>query len=151
MSEELTATDVFEAVKISFRQSKDGYIVSFSVHPNDVPASLFTDPVGSRYSVGIVQLDTDMASKPPPSKAVQVAGMLCRNADFRSYLHARYRAPGGMDEEDAASFLHEVLNVQSRAELASKPQAAKTMMEIADEFRTWNSKHQGSRPNLDEF
>lgn len=42
----------FEALKYALRQSKDGVIVSFVVHPNDVTDGLLALPIGTRMMVG---------------------------------------------------------------------------------------------------
>ena len=44
------ATVNFEAVKIAMRQDKNGYVLTLSVHPDDVPESLLRNWVGSRSS-----------------------------------------------------------------------------------------------------
>lgn len=44
----------FEGVKYAFRQSKDGVIISFVVHPNEVPAELSTSAIGARWRIDIV-------------------------------------------------------------------------------------------------
>lgn len=41
----------FEAVKYAYRQSKDGFVLSFVVHPSDMPDELATAAIGSRFMV----------------------------------------------------------------------------------------------------
>ena len=58
-----TKTDVpnvsFEAVKTSMMQDKNGTNIRLTIHPNDVPAELHKDWVGSRYMVVMVKLKED--------------------------------------------------------------------------------------------
>ena len=58
-----TQTDVpnvsFEAVKTSMMQDKNGTNIRLTIHPNDVPAELHKDWVGSRYMVVMVKLKED--------------------------------------------------------------------------------------------
>ena len=58
-----TKTDVpnvsFEAVKTSILQDKNGTNIRLTIHPNDVPAELHKDWVGSRYMVVMVKLKED--------------------------------------------------------------------------------------------
>ncbi len=48
-----------EARKAFFRQSKDGYVVSFVVHPNEMPDSLATAPLGQRYMLALAMIGDD--------------------------------------------------------------------------------------------
>ena len=49
----------FEAVKTSMMQDKNGTNIRLTIHPNDVPAELHKDWVGSRYMVVMVKLNDD--------------------------------------------------------------------------------------------
>ena len=49
----------FEGVKHAYRQTKDGVVISFVVHPHDVPKGLADAPLGSRYIVALVQVGDD--------------------------------------------------------------------------------------------
>ena len=53
----------FEAVKTSMSQSKAGTILRLAIHPNEVPANLHTDWVGSRYMVAMVKLNEQDGSE----------------------------------------------------------------------------------------
>lgn len=52
-----------EARKIAYRQSKDGIVVSFVLHPNEVPDGLTLAPLGQRYVLALVALDDDETPK----------------------------------------------------------------------------------------
>ena len=58
-----TKTDVpnvsFEAVKTSMMQDKNGTNIRLTIHPNDVPAELHKDWVGSSYMVVMVMFNDD--------------------------------------------------------------------------------------------
>lgn len=58
----------FEGVKAAYRQTKDGVVVSFVVHPHDVPDALATAALGSRYIVALVQVGDDEKPIPPAEK-----------------------------------------------------------------------------------
>lgn len=45
-----------EVVMCAFRKTKDGTVVSFTVHPNDMPELLSNAHVGTRFMLGIVEL-----------------------------------------------------------------------------------------------
>ena len=48
-----------DAIKIAYRQNKEGFVVSFSIHPQDMPAELANAPVGSQWQLQLVELDDD--------------------------------------------------------------------------------------------
>lgn len=41
----------FEAIKYAYRQTKDGFVLSFVVHPSDMPDDMATAPIGQRFMV----------------------------------------------------------------------------------------------------
>jgi hypothetical protein len=49
----------FEAKKHAYRQTQDGIVISFVMHPNDVAAALATAPLGTRYMVAFVEMGDD--------------------------------------------------------------------------------------------
>lgn len=60
MEEESRVPNInFEAVKTSMMQDKNGTNIRLTIHPNDVPAELHKDWVGSRYMVVMVKLNDD--------------------------------------------------------------------------------------------
>lgn len=140
----------FEAVKTSMSQSKQGTILRLALHPNEVPPSLHTDWVGSRYMIAMVKLSDD--DKPEISdqqretdKLIASAGMLCRNPEFADFLHDR----GYMDdnayiesnyderESVAVDSLRKTLDITSRSELKTNSQAREKFKSITEEFTRW--------------
>jgi hypothetical protein len=53
-----------EAKKIAYRQSRDGLVVSFVIHPNDMPDALAVAPLGQRYMLALAAIGDD--EKPTP-------------------------------------------------------------------------------------
>lgn len=50
----------FEARKSGLRQDKDGeFVVSFKIHPDDLPTVLLKASYGTRYQVGMVEVGDD--------------------------------------------------------------------------------------------
>lgn len=45
------------AKKIAYRQSKDGMVISFVLHPQEVPDKLATDQIGTSYMLALVEID----------------------------------------------------------------------------------------------
>lgn len=52
-------TGHFEAKKHAYRQTQDGIVVSFVIHPNDVDAAFAVAPLGTRYMVGFAEIGED--------------------------------------------------------------------------------------------
>lgn len=54
----------FEARKWSYRQTKEGVVVSLLIHPNDVPAELATSALGTIYMIGFAEVDPNTGDVP---------------------------------------------------------------------------------------
>ena len=129
----------FEAVKISLKQDKSGVILTLAIHPNEVPPSLFTDWVGSRYIAALVKLDDEDKPVEPEDakegrKAVQMAGALCREAKFQNWL-VRYGEAFEVSEEEAAATICAMLSIESRSELKTDHHARKRFLDIVEHFK----------------
>ena len=44
-------TSQFEAVKVAIKQDKTGYVLTLSIHPDEIPEEVMRDFVGARYQV----------------------------------------------------------------------------------------------------
>lgn len=131
----------FEGIKTGLRQSKEGYMLTLAVHPEDVPDDLMRDYVGSRYMVVMVRIGDD--EKPmnreqsfPGDTAVQVAGLLCRDPEFWDFLHDS----GWLEDKNEVSckeFLHTFLHIDSRKELKTSSEARDLFKQIRKSFESW--------------
>jgi hypothetical protein len=72
----MTAAFHFEAKKYALRQAKDGVIVSFVVHPDDVVAELLSAPIGEHYVVALAPYSEEAPKQEPiePIGMVPLAG-----------------------------------------------------------------------------
>jgi len=133
-------TSQFEAVKVAIKQDKTGYVLTLSIHPDEIPDEVLRDFVGARYQVVMVRLNGE--EKPMdreqdlPKDLVQLAGILCNDQKFHDWLFSL-----GFIEVPSATastnWMRLELGVQSRAELKANPAAAKTLLHINEEFKTW--------------
>lgn len=57
----------FESQKHAYRQTKNGTIVSFILHPNDVDPSFATAPLGTRFMIGYQEMDDNEIPGSKPS------------------------------------------------------------------------------------
>lgn len=133
-------TSQFEAVKVALKQDRTGYVLTVSIHPDEVPEEILRDFVGSRYQVVMVRLTEEerpMNREQELAKdMVRTAGMLCRDEKFWQFL---FEAGEIIDksEEEATTWLKEYLKVKSRSEISESAAATEKMMGIKQEFQTW--------------
>lgn len=133
-------TSQFEAVKVAIKQDKTGYVLTLSVHPDEIPDEVMRDFVGARYQVVMVRLNGE--EKPMnrehdlPRDLVQLAGILCNDARFHVWLVSL----GFIHEastKSATDWLRSELRIQSRTELKTNPEAAQILLNINEEFKAW--------------
>lgn len=60
-----------EAIKYAYRQTREGVVVSFVIHPSDIPPALQVSPIGARYVLALVELDdTEQPKEAAPDRKV---------------------------------------------------------------------------------
>lgn len=154
-----------EAIKYSYRQSKDGIVVSFLIHPQHVPDGLAVAALGTRYIVALVELGDDETPRPPKRKEVtpeprpdtkskptshatggarswdelsstQQAGIRCKEPAFWRYLRDRQYIQTE-SEKEAASFVHKYCDVVSRRDIDKSSFAIEQWDNLDDGFQDW--------------
>jgi len=133
----------FEGVKVALKQDRTGYVLTLSMHPDDIPEELLRDFVGARYQVVMVRIGADESPLNREEfigdKTVRIAGLLCRDPKFWKYLY-----DGGQifeeEEEMATDWLRHRLNIKSRSELKTREIARIEFYTILEEFNKWNKK-----------
>ena len=136
----------FEAIKYAYRQTKDGFVLSFVVHPSDMPDDMATAPIGQRFMVaygaitdsgagastaarervGDASTREDEAagaavSSSPTRTNSQRAAFLLKNPDFRRFLSALAgdTPPTVTTEEQANKNLKDHFGITSKTALDS--------------------------------
>ena len=99
----------FEARKVALKQDRTGFILTLSLHPDEVPEEILRDFVGARYACAVVRIQDD-ESPTPYDNRVQKAGMLCRDPDFQEFLMCD-------NETDCIHMLCKRCGIDSRTEL----------------------------------
>ena len=134
----------FEGVKVALKQDKTGYVLTLSMHPDDIPEELLRDFVGARYQVVMVRIGADESPLNREEfigdKYVRIAGLLCRDPKFWKYLCD----DGQIFEEEeamATEWLRHCLNIQSRSELKTNEMARISFNRILKEFNEWRKKN----------
>lgn len=140
-----------EAIKMAWRQDKDGYVLTLRVHPNDAQRELMADAIGTIYQVSLRK--DGQQDNPSINRGVQAAGILCRSPLFQAHLRDRYRRADIVDEASAVQLICDVVGVESRAEIKLSQTAQAKMMEIANGFRKWHASlnDRGGEEGVDEF
>lgn len=131
----------FEAVKVAIKQDKTGYVLTLSIHPDDLDESVLRDFVGSRYQVVMVRIDgneqpMDREAEFLGDKMVRVAGMLCKDTDFWKYLYDDTQI-FEESEKEATEWLRNYLGIQSRAELKTNGEAQGLLGKLVKEYNAW--------------
>lgn len=134
----------FEGVKVALKQDKTGYVLTLSLHPDEIPEDLLRDFVGARYQVVMVRLDgheepMDRQNEFEGDRAIRIAGLLCRDPKFWEYLYEDNQILEAKEKE-ATDWLRDYLNIPSRSELKTNPQARILLDKIHKEYNEWTRK-----------
>lgn len=116
----------FEARKVALKQDRTGYVLTLSLHPDEIPVELLRDFVGSRYGCALVRIQDD-ETPTTYSNRVQRAGMLCRAESFQDFL-------GVLGEDEAAAELCKRCGIESRSELNGNQEAQMAFDALVSEY-----------------
>jgi hypothetical protein len=148
-------SESFEAIKYALRQSKDGVVVSFVVHPSDVSPALMALAVGARVQVEWAEIGDD--EKPvvkPPQAAVtekpkrkfhemslaQQCATRCKDIRFHEYLQERWPFVWEHENGNVAKIVREELHVESRSELGKGNHDADNLWrELEADYQQWQT------------
>lgn len=139
----MTDTIQFESIKAGLKQSKDGYVLTLAVHPDELPDALMRDFVGSRYVVVMVRLGDDeqpmnREGEFPGDHAVKTAGILCREKEFWQWLHDKEWLME-KNEKACAEWLCSYLDIESRKELKTNEEARELFNRLKASYYAWKN------------
>ena len=121
----------FEARKVALKQDRTGFILTLSIHPDEIPEELLRDFVGARYGCALVRIQDD-ESATPYNNRVQQAAILCKQQSFWDFL-------GSPESEDeAAAALCKLLGVESRSELNGNKNAQEKFDDLIKRYEANN-------------
>lgn len=152
-----------EAKKHAFRQTQDGVVVSFVLHPQDVPSDLALAVLGTRYMLALVEIGDDEqpkegssngrasvskteneGSNPSPSARswhdmmpAQQAGILCNEKSFETFLREQHAQAFHKSDYDPAGCIRIICGVTSRSHIVPGTAAAGAWRIIARDYRAW--------------
>jgi hypothetical protein len=124
----------FEARKVALKQDRTGFILTLSVHPDEIPEELMRDFVGARYGCALVRIQDD-ESPTPYNNRVQQAAILCKRENFWEFLVVK-------NEEEAAESLCGYLGITSRSELNGNKVAQERFDEMVKRYEATNDPFQ---------
>ncbi len=116
----------FECRKVALKQDRTGFILTLSVHPDEIPEELLRDFVGARYGCALVRIQDD-ESTTEYSNRTKKAGILCRDGRFQDFLETS-------SEDEAAVELCKRCGITSRTELHGNVHAKNIFDDLVKEF-----------------
>jgi hypothetical protein len=131
----------FECMKVGLKQDKNGYVIAFSLHPDDAPSIMLQDAVGTEYQVVMVRLDShdapiDRQDEFSADRAIRISGMLCRDPKFWDYLYAKSDI-ATKDYETVTQWLRFYLDLESRSQLKTNIEAQNKLDALYREYTAW--------------
>lgn len=120
----------FEARKVALKQDRTGYVLTLSLHPDEIPDELLRDFVGARYACAMVRIQDD-ESPTPYENRVQKAAILCKRENFWEFFSVT-------NENEAADALCRYLGIESRAELNGNKAAQEAFDKLVKEYEDSN-------------
>jgi hypothetical protein len=120
----------FEARKVALKQDRTGYVLTLSLHPDEIPEELLRDFVGARYACALVRIQDD-ESPTPYENRVQKAAILCKKTDFMDFI-------GAITEDMAARKLCQACGITSRSELNGNVEAQQKFDDLVKDYENAN-------------
>jgi hypothetical protein len=122
----------------AMRKSKDGIIISFVLHPDDVSQSLMRAPIGTCYLAALVEkleeeseeADTKLKKGPLAREAV----MACNKAAFVVFLHETHPHINGVN---SAEKVRTICGVKSRREFDTDPAKGRLWEQLHGKYLGW--------------
>lgn len=133
-------TSQFEGVKVAIKQDRTGYVLTLSVHPDEIPNEILRDFVGARYQVVMVRLGEDErpVNRDNFIDVVKISAIVSKDPQFYRWLDETGESFAA-DEAYAVDWLYAKCGIKSRAELRVNGEAAKIFLSINEEFKQWKN------------
>lgn len=129
-----------EARKWSYRQTKEGVIISFLLHPNELPDGLALAPLGTRFMLAVCEINDQEDPAPPKEKTprpfqqitpANQAGILCDDLPFQKFIKET------LGSDDAAESVRLICGVTSRSNIKPGTETARRWASIVSDYRAW--------------
>ncbi len=120
----------FEARKVALKQDRTGYVLTLSLHPDEIPDELLRDFVGARYACALVRINDDESPVVYNSR-VQKAAILCKDPPFMKWMNC-------VDETDTTNSLCFDCGIKSRTELHGNKDAQARFDQLLKDYEDFN-------------
>ena len=125
----------YEAVKVALKQDRTGFMLTMSIHPDEIPDELMRDFVGARYGVAMARIEDNETPKQYDNR-VKKSGILCRSRKFQLWLKKENELTVD-SEEDAVEAIHRICGINSRTELNGNRDAQHKFDEMVNDYEQW--------------
>jgi hypothetical protein len=144
------AAQSFESSLMILRKDKNGWVIGFSVHPNEAPAELLDARLGTRFRQVLFQIDDNEQPIPvrQPGQLVDIsgykdspiseAGKICRNKEFQAWIVCRTHGGGkevGLDEKAIDEYQRHLQAAEKRSSMYETLSAHMLRLECGIESR----------------
>lgn len=153
-------TGTIELKKYSLRQTREGTIIAFVVHPNDAPVWLSSDPIGTVYAAALVRMDEEGGGPSPVARQNTAeppldeygggtpkrkltwdelpyrtqSGIRCNDERFTRFLEDEYVVQALATDADRVRY---ICGVESRSELIKGTPAGDRWHDLDLQFQAW--------------
>jgi len=155
----MTTERPIEVKKHAYRQTQDGIVISFVVHPNDVSPALAAAPLGTRYGCALVEIRDDETPVSPEQQSArakpekdrkrwigkkwhelppsQQAAIRCNEGKFWEFLGQQKIGAKVFGDSEAAAAVRRLCDVASRKNLDTDGFAAGLWRSLDSDYRFW--------------
>jgi hypothetical protein len=140
----MTEAIPIEVRKIGYRQStKDGMVISFAVHPEDMRAEVAAAGLGTRYMMALVEIGDDEKPVEKPKEKrdyslPQRVAMVCNEPAFEKFLcETEFEDRFMPDKDQVATHVRYLCGVDSRSEILPGTEAARKWDELHGKYLGW--------------
>lgn len=126
------------------KQDRTGFVLTLSLHPDEIPVELLRDFVGARYACALVRIQDD-ESPTAYNNRVKTAGMICRDPMFQQFLSEKLKVDLDGENETASLLCHHC-GIESRSQLNGDSVAQSIFDALVVDYELWNyeKKHSNS-------
>jgi len=142
-------TEACEAIKMALKQEAEGIILTLRIAPAELPETVLLAGINARFAVAFSEIADDEQLKPKPENKgkrrqnsnVMRAAITCGEPQFQMFLQKKHRKSweGSIGEgaDQAGEAMRTILDIESRRDLATDPEALKRYDKLIAEYEMW--------------
>jgi hypothetical protein len=126
----------------AMRKSKDGIIVSFVLHPDDVSQAIMSAPIGTVFLAALVQQAEGVIRERVDYKLTKQSAICCEDPRFHKFLQEEYPHfavvdPNDPENHQAPDVVREICGVDSRKKFDTDPRAGQAWQSLHGRYLAW--------------